>query len=121
MIFQNIDMFVQLLKVSQPERPHSKQIPPSELRFLMLSKIYTGSVSNRFEKIYFNGKYDGSRLTRALFFYREIELKVKVTLRLTVSQSVCLGVVPHLGHMTSNLFVILILRKLQSCLCGRPL
>jgi hypothetical protein len=35
--------------------------------------------------------------------------KVKVTLRLTVSQSVCLGVVPRLGHMTSNLFGILIL------------
>jgi hypothetical protein len=32
-------------------------------------------------------------------------VKVKVTLRLTVSQSVCLGVVPHLGHMTRNLFV----------------
>jgi hypothetical protein len=29
--------------------------------------------------------------------------KVKVTLRLTVSQSVCLGVVPLLGYMTSNL------------------
>jgi hypothetical protein len=34
-----------------------------------------------------------------------ILLKVKVTLRLTVSQSVCLGIVPHLGHMTRNLAV----------------
>jgi hypothetical protein len=33
------------------------------------------------------------------------QVKVKVILRLTVSQSVCLGVVPHLGHMTRNLFI----------------
>jgi hypothetical protein len=39
----------------------------------------------------------------------------------TDSQSVCLGVVPHLGHMTRNLFFCFNLRKLQSCLCGRPL
>jgi hypothetical protein len=36
-----------------------------------------------------------------------IKVKVKVTLRLTVSQSVCLGVVPLLGHMTSNLFILI--------------
>jgi hypothetical protein len=33
------------------------------------------------------------------------QVKVKVILRLTVSQSVCLDVVPHLGHMTRNLFI----------------
>jgi hypothetical protein len=33
------------------------------------------------------------------------QVKVKVILRLTVSQSVCFGVVPHLGHMTRNLFI----------------
>jgi hypothetical protein len=36
-------------------------------------------------------------------------VSVKVILRLTVSQSVsqsvCLGVVPYLGHMTRNLFI----------------
>jgi hypothetical protein len=31
--------------------------------------------------------------------------RVSVTLRLTVSQSVCLGIVPNLGHMTRNLLV----------------
>jgi hypothetical protein len=37
--------------------------------------------------------------------------EAKVTLRLTVSQSVCLGVVPHLGHMTRNLFIYLNFKK----------
>jgi hypothetical protein len=36
------------------------------------------------------------------------QVKVKVTLRLTVSQSVCLGVEPHLGHMIRNLLIDLI-------------
>jgi hypothetical protein len=40
-------------------------------------------------------------------------VRVRVTLRLTVSQPVWLGVVPHLGHMTRNLFFVLNLRKLQ--------
>jgi hypothetical protein len=40
-----------------------------------------------------------------------IQVKVKVTLRLTVSQSVCLGVVSHLGHMTRNLFVYFYFEK----------
>jgi hypothetical protein len=53
--------------------------------------------------------------------YSQSHVRVRVTLRLTVSQPVCLGVVPHLGHMTRNLFFVLNLRKLQSCLCGRPL
>jgi hypothetical protein len=36
----------------------------------------------------------------------------QVTLQLTVSQSVCLGVEPNLGLLTSDIFFL----KLQSCL-----
>jgi hypothetical protein len=47
-------------------------------------------------------------------------LKVKVTLRLTVSQSVCLGAVPHLGHMTSNLFDYFNFEKVTVLSMGAP-
>jgi hypothetical protein len=43
-------------------------------------------------------------------------LKVKVTLRLTVSQSVSLGVEPHLGLMTRYLAITT--WQLRSCFCG---
>jgi hypothetical protein len=36
------------------------------------------------------------------------KVKAKVTLRLTVSQPVCFGVVPHLGHMARNLFYFIL-------------
>jgi hypothetical protein len=39
----------------------------------------------------------------------------QVRLQLTVSQSVCLGVEPHLGLMTRYLFIYFFLWKLQSC------
>jgi hypothetical protein len=35
---------------------------------------------------------------------RHVRVRVRVTLRLTVSQSVCLGVEPRLGLMTRYLF-----------------
>jgi hypothetical protein len=35
-----------------------------------------------------------------------VKVKVKVTLRLTVGQSVCLGVEPRLGLMTRYLFTV---------------
>jgi hypothetical protein len=38
-----------------------------------------------------------------LFIDSRTELRVRVTLRLTVSQSVCLGVEPRLGLMTRYL------------------
>jgi hypothetical protein len=44
-------------------------------------------------------------------------LRVRVTLQLTVSQSVCLGVEPRPGLMTRYLFLI---EKLQSCPNGAP-
>jgi hypothetical protein len=47
--------------------------------------------------------------------------QIKVTLRLTVSQSVCLGVVTHLGHMTRNLFVYFNFEKVTVLSMGRPL
>jgi hypothetical protein len=34
-----------------------------------------------------------------------IKVKVNVTMRLTVGESVCLGVEPHMGYMTSYLFL----------------
>jgi hypothetical protein len=39
------------------------------------------------------------------FLQRSSQVKVKVTLRLTVSQSVSLGIEPHLGPMTRYLFL----------------
>jgi hypothetical protein len=45
---------------------------------------------------------------RQVLLYIDTTVRVRVTLRLTVSQSVCLGVEPHLGHMTRNLFIDLI-------------
>jgi hypothetical protein len=47
-----------------------------------------------------------------------IVLRVRVTFRLTVSQSVCLGVEPRLKLMTRYLFMF---GKLQSCLHGGAL
>jgi hypothetical protein len=47
-----------------------------------------------------------------------LQVKVKVTLRLTVSQSVCLGVEPRLRLMTRYLFMI---EKLQYCPYGGAL
>jgi hypothetical protein len=47
-----------------------------------------------------------------------MQVKVKVTLRLTVSQSVCLGVDPHLGPMTRYL---LLCGSYGLALVGRPL
>jgi hypothetical protein len=52
----------------------------------------------------------------ALFF--TLQVKVKVTLRLTVSQSVSLGVKPHLGPMTRYL---LLCDSYGLVLVGRPL
>jgi hypothetical protein len=46
--------------------------------------------------------------------------KVKVILRLTVSQSVLVSY-PIWGIWPGICLLVLILRKLQSCLCGRPL
>jgi hypothetical protein len=43
-----------------------------------------------------------------------LQVKVKVNLQLTVSQSVCLGVEPHLG-LTTKYFFIYLLLKLRSC------
>jgi hypothetical protein len=45
-------------------------------------------------------------------------IKTKVTLRLTVSQSVSLGVEPHLGLMTRYLAITIL--QLRSCFCGAP-
>jgi hypothetical protein len=48
--------------------------------------------------------YKFSPLTQQLFYFislhQALQVKVKVTLRLTVSQSVSLGVESHLGLMT---------------------
>jgi hypothetical protein len=49
---------------------------------------------------------------------RLLQVQVQVTLRLTVSQSVSLGVEPHLGLMTRY---SLLLWQLRSCFVGRPL
>jgi hypothetical protein len=46
-----------------------------------------------------------STLKRATIYPKRCIYKVKVTLRLTVSQSVCLGIEPHLGPMTRYLFL----------------
>jgi hypothetical protein len=47
-----------------------------------------------------------------------IQVKVKVTLRLTVSQSVSLGVETHLGLMTR--YIRITIWQLRSCFCGAP-
>jgi hypothetical protein len=47
-----------------------------------------------------------------------VEVKLKVTLRLTVSQSVSLGVEPHLGLMTRYL---LLFDSYGLVIVGRPL
>jgi hypothetical protein len=44
-------------------------------------------------------------LCHKIWFYSAVEVRVRVTLQLTVSQSVCLGVEPRLGHMTRYLFI----------------
>jgi hypothetical protein len=59
--------------------------------------------------------YSGNRDHNLLSIIRDSPnlVRVRVTLRLTVSQSVCLGVEPQI--------IYLICWKLQSCLWGRPL
>jgi hypothetical protein len=47
-----------------------------------------------------------------------LSVRVRVTLRLTVSQSVCLGVEPRLGLMTRYLFFI---QSYSPVHMGRPL
>jgi hypothetical protein len=46
-----------------------------------------------------------------------VNQSIKVTLRLTVSQSVSLGIEPHLGPMTRYLLLVW---QLRSCSCGAP-
>jgi hypothetical protein len=46
---------------------------------------------------------DTASLSSVMIWFSKV--KVKVTLRLMVSQSVSLGVEPHLGHMTRYLFL----------------
>jgi hypothetical protein len=47
-----------------------------------------------------------------------VNIKVKVTLRLTVSQSVSLGVEPHLGLMTR--YLLLLDSYIAEAFCGLP-
>jgi hypothetical protein len=54
---------------------------------------------------------------KSLDFYYSERLTVEVTLRLTVSQSVSLGVEPHLGLMTRY---ILLFDNYGLCFCGAP-
>jgi hypothetical protein len=47
---------------------------------------------------------------------RSGQVRVRVTLRLTISQSVCLGIEPNLGQMTRVCFLLEIsFRQLQVC------
>jgi hypothetical protein len=47
----------------------------------------------------------GLSLSNCTYIWECLGIKVKVTLRLTVSQSVSLGVEPHLGLMTRHLAI----------------
>jgi hypothetical protein len=50
------------------------------------------------------------------YFWKWIKVKVRVTLRPTVSQSVCLGIEPNLGLLTRVCFLLEIsFRQLQVC------
>jgi hypothetical protein len=54
--------------------------------------------------------------TTILLHVRSGQVRVRVTLRLTVSQSVCLGVEPNLGQLTRVYFLLEIsFRQLQVC------
>jgi hypothetical protein len=63
------------------------------------SSVFSSTVTNHERRISARSFYC---LERRLS-YESSYVKVKVTLRLTVSQSVCLGVEPHLGPMTRYL------------------
>jgi hypothetical protein len=60
--------------------------------------------------------YNFGRLTRGKETTSKTKVKVKVTLLLTVSQSVRLGVEPNLGLLTRDF----LFPKLLSCLFGAP-
>jgi hypothetical protein len=62
--------------------------------------------------------YIAPTLTHSLIEYFKVKVKVKVSLRLTVGQSVSLGVEPHLGLMTRYL---LLLDSYGLFFVGRPL
>jgi hypothetical protein len=56
--------------------------------------------------------------TLLIWNWTELFVEVEVTLRLTVSQSVSLGVEPHLGLMT--IYVFIIFWQLRSCFSEAP-
>jgi hypothetical protein len=86
--------------------------------------LYRSCVNRRFEGTHCLHLHERKPLQRGTSVSRWVQteppVRVRVTLRLTVSQSVCLGVEPHLGLMTRYLIIYLICWKLQSCLWGRP-
>jgi hypothetical protein len=75
----------------------------------MTHSVFSSSSSTAFSRDSLN-----SQLTAHLELWNST-IQVKVTLRLTVSQSVSLSVEPHLGLMVRYL-----LQSDRSCFCGAP-
>jgi hypothetical protein len=54
--------------------------------------------------------------SKARYYSAQVRVRVRVTLRLTISQSVCLGIKPSLGQLTRVCFLLDIsFRQLQVC------
>jgi hypothetical protein len=81
-----------------------------------VAQLYPQALDSLFVASYDSQGYDGSIRPR-LHTGLTILFKVKVTMRLTVSQSVSLGVVPHLGPMTRYL---LLFDSYGLIFCGAP-
>jgi hypothetical protein len=85
------------------------------LDFLYARKIAPVDTHRRLLNVYGDQTVDVSTVRRWLLGFssggsdvrdRPVRVRVRVTLQLTVSQSVCLGVEPNLGLLTRDIIII---------------
>jgi hypothetical protein len=82
------------------------QVPVFISLRIRVAQLYSQALGTLFFASYDSQGYSGGIRTRLHTGTRQLKVKVKVTLRLMVSQSENLGVEPHLGLMTRYLLLL---------------